>query len=112
MVTLTPNAEKELTSFFSNREKTPIRIYLAPGGCGGPHLGLALDEYRENDSTAEVNGFSFCIQKELQEQVRSVTIDASPMGFSVKPELPLPKPAAGEGCGSSGCGSCCGGCGH
>ena len=32
MFELTPNAKKELDAYFADKEKSPIRIYLAPGG--------------------------------------------------------------------------------
>ena len=42
MLTLTDAAQKELEGFFADREKATVRIYLAPGGCSGPRLALAL----------------------------------------------------------------------
>lgn len=32
MVTVTDSARKELESFFTDKEKSPIRVFLAPGG--------------------------------------------------------------------------------
>lgn len=32
MFTLSESAYKELEAYFADKEKTPIRIYLAPGG--------------------------------------------------------------------------------
>ncbi len=32
MVIVTDNALKELDAYFEGKEKSPIRIYLAPGG--------------------------------------------------------------------------------
>lgn len=43
MLELTESAQKELAAFFEGKEKSTIRVYLAPGGCSGPHLALALD---------------------------------------------------------------------
>lgn len=105
MVGITPEAKKELDAYFEGKEKSPIRVYLAPGGCSGPRLALALDEPRDEDDKEEVEGFTFIMGKDLVEQVKSVNIDLSPMGFMVEPEVPLP---AGSG---GGCGGCCGGCG-
>lgn len=106
MLKLTPNAKKELDAFFEGKEKGPIRIYLAPGGCSGPMLALALDEPKDDDNTEELDSYTFCIAKPLAEKTGDITIDLGPMGFAVEPANPLPKP---EG---SGCGGCCGGCGH
>ncbi len=107
MITLSQNAQSELEEFFKDRPQSSIRIYLAPGGCSGPHLSLALDDATENDSSFEAGGFSFCIGKDLLEQVGGVNIDAGYMGFTVDPVIPFPN--AGGGCGS--CQGCCGGCG-
>lgn len=32
MLEVSENALKELDTYFANKEKSPIRIYLAPGG--------------------------------------------------------------------------------
>lgn len=105
MVEISPEAKKELDAYFEGKEVSPIRIYLAPGGCSGPRLALALDEPGDTDETEEVEGFKFCVNKDLLEQIKSVKINLSDMGFMVEPEVPLPVQAGG------GCGGCCGGCG-
>ena len=108
MVTLTQSAQKELEEFFKDRPKSGIRVYLAPGGCSGPHLALALDEATENDKSFEAGGFAFCIDNDLFEQIQGVNIDVSYMGFLLQPTVPLPN--FGGGCGG-GCAGCGGGCG-
>ncbi len=32
MINVTENAQKELETYFENKEKSPLRIYLASGG--------------------------------------------------------------------------------
>ena len=44
MIILSENARKELEAYFADKERQTIRVYLAPGGCSGPRLVLALDE--------------------------------------------------------------------
>lgn len=105
MIELTPEAQKELEAYFEGKDKGTIRIYLAPGGCSGPRLALALDETGADDSEEEAGGFKFCINKELLDQIKGAKIELTPMGFMVEPENPLPESAGG------GCGGCCGGCG-
>lgn len=104
MFTLTENARKELDAFFSDKPKSTVRIYLAPGGCSGPHLGLALDDAGEDDEILEQDGYTFCAAKSLWEQIGGVTMDVSAMGFTLAPVNPLPS-------SGSSCGSCCGSCG-
>ncbi len=104
MLELTESARKELESFFADKKKETIRIY-ASTSCCGPRLGMALDEAQDTDTVVEKDGFTFCMAKDLLDQVKSVKIDLTYMGFAIEPEVPLP---AGEG-GCSSCGSGCGG---
>jgi len=104
MLELTESAQKELAAFFEGKEKSTIRIYLAPGGCSGPHLALALDAATDEDTSEDQGGFTFCINNELLAQVEGVKIDLSYMGFVVEPTVPLPQTGGG-------CSSCSGGCG-
>ena len=97
MITLSENARKELEAYFADKERQTIRVYLAPGGCSGPP--------GDEDARFEQDGFAFCINKELLQQVKSVSIDLSYLGFTVTPEVPLPSS------GGSSCGGCCGSCG-
>ncbi len=108
MFTVTDNARRELDAFFANREKTPIRLYMAPGGCSGPRLSLALDEICDDDVSQEAFGYTFCIGKDLWDAIEGASIDVTAMGFLVLPEKPLPYTG---GCGCSSCGTgTCGGC--
>lgn len=105
MLKMTENATKELEAFFADKEKSTVRLYLAPGGCSGPRLALALDEAGDDDIVMEEKGFTFCAGKRLWEEIGGATIDLSYMGFTVQPDKPLP------GAGASGCASCGGSCG-
>ena len=107
MLTLTDAAQKELEGFFADREKATVRIYLAPGGCSGPRLALALDEPTPEDKVFEQNGFTFCIAGDLLETVGGVSIDLTYMGFSVEPEIPLAN-TGGSSCGGSCSSGSCG----
>lgn len=68
---------------------------------------MALDESNDQDQTEEQGGFTFCINKDLLNQVQGVKIDLTYMGFAVEPEVPLSASDGGSACGycSSGCGS-------
>lgn len=102
MFVVTDSAKKELDAFFEGKEKTSVRVYLAPGGCSGPRLALALDQSRDSDEVFSEQGFEFCMEKELYEKAQGVKIDAGYMGFLVESEVPL--------AGGGGCSSCGGGC--
>ena len=110
MFTLTESARTELDAFFTDKPKSPIRLYLAPGGCSGPRIGLALDEPNELDHVEEADGYTFCCTKELWAIIAGAIVDATPMGFLVTPEQPLPNMGGGCGCPSCGTGTCGGSC--
>lgn len=105
MITLETTAKQELDAYFADKEKSSIRIYLAPGGCSGPRLALALDEPNDEDATADEQGYSFAINKTLLDQVKGVTIKLAYGGFMIEPEVALP--SAGGGCGGCGSSSSC-----
>ena len=99
MLEMTDAARKELDAYFEDKEKLPIRVCLAPGGCSGPRLSLTLDIPGDGDTQMEEKGYSFCINKELLAVIKSVTIDFSDAGFIVE---------SAEGFGNSGSCSCSG----
>lgn len=106
MLSVSENAVKELDEFFSDKEKSPIRIYLAPGGCSGPRLALALDTPGDADQTFDEAGYSFCAEKDLLAQTGDISIDVTYMGFAVESANPMGGGGGCCGCASSGsCGS-------
>jgi Fe-S cluster assembly iron-binding protein IscA len=103
MLELTDSARHELDTYFQDKDKTPIRVYLAPGGCAGPRLALALDDPKPDDEVIALEGgLTFLVEKELFAAAQPITVDATYAGFAVSSSLQF----AGGGCGcSSGCGS-------
>lgn len=115
MLELTDAARTELVNYFKDKEAQPVRVYLAPGGCSGPRLSLALDEKRDGDSAFDFeDGISFVVNTELLEEAKPVKVDVSYTGFTVDSNLSLDGGGCGcaSGCGSgAGSGGCGGGCG-
>nr|WP_321255129.1 IscA/HesB family protein [uncultured Pseudodesulfovibrio sp.] len=103
MINVTESAQKELTTYFADREVQPIRVHLADGGCSGMRLSLALDEVRDGDKSVEHGGFTFLINEELSQASGTVSIDMTDYGFAIDSENQI---------GGGGCGSCGGGCGQ
>lgn len=101
MFTLTDDARKSLDAHFEDKEIASIRIYLAPGGCSGPHLGLALDEPSDDDAVLSADPYTFCIHKDLLDKTGAITVDMRCEGFVIESENPL---------GGGGCAGCGGGC--
>lgn len=105
MFALDPAAKAQLDVHFAGKDKEPIRIYLA-SGCGGPRLGLALDEKKDGDQKFDVEGYAFVMEESLFEQAKPVSVHFDPhMGFTVASSMVFPE---GGGCSSCGCGGSCG----
>ena len=101
MITLTDSAQKELDAYFDGKEKSAVRVYLAHGGCSGPRLALALDEPSAEDASFEQGGYTFCVNEALLAQAKTITIDCTPVGFTVDSQISF---------GGGGCAGCSGGC--
>jgi Fe-S cluster assembly iron-binding protein IscA len=109
MIKVTQLAAEKLSVYLSeNKINSPVRITVM-NGCGGPSLGLALDEKKKTDHVSEEERFTMLIAKDLAEECGTVTVDyvekesgcgcAGGGGFSLKSQNPLP--GSGSGCGSS-----------
>lgn len=107
MFAVTNAAVEELDAFFEDKEKAPIRVYLAPGGCAGPRLALALDRPGKTDSVFDEQGYSFCVNAELYAAAKNITVDFSDIGFDVQSELQMQN---ASGCSPSCCSGCSGNC--
>ena len=99
MIDVTESAQKQFEEYFKDKEASPIRVYLASGGCSGTRLTLALDEANEKDKEFEAAGFRFVIDKELLELTGKVRIDMTYYGFTVESDNPV----GGGGCSCGGC---------
>lgn len=113
MFVLNPAAKEQLDMHFNGKDKESIRIYLA-SGCGGPRLGLALDDTKDSDQVFEIEGYSFLMENDLFEQAKPVTVTFDQgMGFAVQSSIVFPESgdgcsSGGGGCSSCGCGGSCG----
>ena len=102
MVELSDSAREELEAYFEGKEKSPIRIFLASGGCAGVRLVMALDEAGEDDKTCEQGGFTFIASKELLNTTGNLSINMGPMGFSIDSDIPIASAGGCSGCSSAG----------
>jgi hypothetical protein len=64
---------------------------------------LALDEPKDNDVNFEIEGFTFLLDKDLNEQGSPFRVDLSYTGFVIDSKIELG--------GGGECGSCSGSCG-
>lgn len=111
MFTVSDAARAELDAFFNGKDKSPIRIYLAPGGCSGPRAIMALDTPNADDTVFEEQGHTFCVHNEFLALAGGFSVSFAG-GFVIETTVPLG--GGGGGCGgcasSGGCaepGSCC-----
>jgi Fe-S cluster assembly iron-binding protein IscA len=101
MLHLTDGAKNLLDQYFAEKEETSsIRVFMSPG-CGGPQLGLALDEQKETDDVFDLRGYTFLVDKSLLEVASPIEVDGSTNGFNISSKLST-QPGAG-GCGSCSC---------
>jgi len=114
MLEVTEMAGQKLKAYLEeNKIESAVRVALM-NGCGGPSLGLALDEPKATDATADRDGVRVIIDNELLGQCGAVRVDFTEGsgcgcngGFSVTASVPLP--SAGGGCGGSCSSGKCGG---
>ena len=105
MVTLTDAARQAVTSFFAENPglARTLRLYVAPGTCGGPVLNMTVDEVDTSDVTEVVDAVTYCIDRQLQQRVGAIAIDVNGEDVIIRAERPLMDPLAFAGC------SCCSG---
>ena len=118
-LTLSTAASDAVKNILNERklEGYALRVYVAGGGCCGVNFGMALDNnFRDVDTTFEINGIKVVVDEVSIDHLRGASIDfvndpVRGAGFAV--DSPNAKGHShGEGgcaCGSGG-GSCgCGG---
>ena len=106
MLEVTEAAVNALTSYLKEQNlDSPIRVYMAQGGCSGTALAMGLDDKKDSDQSFELNGLTFLVAPDLLESVGKLKVDfltqGSQSGFQVSSEKPLP--AGPSSCGSSCC---------
>lgn len=66
-----------------------LRVFIAGYGWGGPSIGLALEEPKEDDLQLEVDDLNFAVEDGVSSMYRVLTVDYSDSwmkrGFSVIP---------------------------
>ena len=110
MISVSDSALKELDAYFQDKDLVPIRIYLAPGGCSGPRLSLALDEKRDGDEELVSGKYTFLIETALLQDAKPIGVDMGAMGFTITSSLQLGGGSCSSGGGNGGCSSGCGSC--
>ncbi len=106
-----PAAEKLAAYLAENNIDSPVRVAVL-NGCGGPLLGLAIDERKKGDIAVDLDGLQLIIDTTLLDECGRTRVDFNPPagcrggGFVVTSETPLP--GQGDSCGSSCASGSCG----
>ena len=74
MLEITDVARDKIKEVLSENSGKYLRIVIE-AGWGGPRLGLALDELKENEETTQVNGVDLLISDEVKPYSDGNTID-------------------------------------
>jgi iron-sulfur cluster assembly protein len=118
LITLSTAASDAVKNILAekNLEGYALRVYVAGGGCCGVNFGMALDNnFRDVDTTFEMNGVKVVVDEVSIDYLRGASIDfindpVRGAGFAV--DSPNAKGHShGEGgcaCGSSSGGDSCG----
>ena len=118
-INLSTAASDAVKSILNERklEGYALRVYVAGGGCCGVNFGMALDNnFRDVDTTFEINGVKVVVDEVSIDYLRGASIDfvndpVRGAGFAV--DSPNAKghshSEGGCACGSEGGGSCGGG---
>lgn len=78
LFSLTPAASQAVKNILEQRklEGYALRVYVAGGGCCGVNFGMALDNnFRDLDTTFEVDGVKVVVDEVSAEYLRDATID-------------------------------------
>ena len=103
MLEVTEKATEKLKEYLEERElDSAIRIFVSQIGWGGPSLGMALDEPKEEDKVFELEGVTYLVDSGLLNQARPIKVDfiedGHCSGFAITSMLSRP-----ENCGSCSC---------
>lgn len=79
MVNVTDSAKTNLSQYLKEKEvdtkSAAIRVYVAGFGWGGPSLGLALDEPKEDDKIFEYDDFKVVVNENELDNIGNIEVD-------------------------------------
>lgn len=75
MVTITDKAKIKIQELLSKNQGKYLRLYLQGMGWGGPRIGLALDEPKDDEQPVQVNGIDLLVADTVEPWVVGSTVD-------------------------------------
>lgn len=97
MIEVTQKAKRLVESYFTSKEKQPIRIFVKIGGCGIRTLGIALEQATAQDQVFSIDGFEYIVNKGLIQRIQPIIVDSDGVRFLL---------SANGVYSTNGCGSC------
>lgn len=97
MIEVTEKATRLVESYFTTKEKQPIRIFVKIGGCGIRTLGIALEPATELDQVFSIDGFEYVVDRQLVQRIRPIIVDSDGVKFLL---------SANGVNSTTGCGTC------
>ena len=92
----------QIARYFEDKGTQPIRVFLS-SSCGGPQVGMALDNVRDDDTVFEIAGIQYLVNKTFLAQAQPIRIDFNNHGFIISSSIE--QTGSCGGCGSSD--ACC-----
>ena len=90
-IQVTETAKKELVAVLKENATKYLRLFIQGVGWGGPRLGIALDELKDNDEKINSNGIEIIFDSNDQDYLDNSVIDFEDSfqgrGFVVKSAL-------------------------
>ena len=113
-INLTTAASDAVKNIISERKLDgyALRVYVAGGGCCGVSFGMALDNnFRDVDTTFDINGVKLVVDNISMEHLHGASIDfvndpERGAGFAVNSPNAKGHDHGGESCGCGGSCSC------
>ena len=83
-INITEKAAEQLKNMLQEQESSDkkIRVLITGIGWGGPRLGIALDEQKEDDISLNVDDLEIILHLKLVDSIKHLTIDYKSYLFS------------------------------
>lgn len=75
MVHITDRAKEKIQEILNQNRGKYVRLFIQGMHCGGPTMGLALDEPKENEQPVDVTGIDVLIEDFVRPLADGTTID-------------------------------------
>jgi Fe-S cluster assembly iron-binding protein IscA len=75
MIEISDTVKDKIRSILDDNPGKYLRIVVDGNGCGGPYLGLSLDEPNANEKRIKINGIDVLISDDVERYSENTTIN-------------------------------------